>query len=143
MSIKLIYAKYSLYFNLAGGVIAGVPTVYAANEWYEHRIRTKIEREQHINNNDLRINLLVGKVDTVLYVQKLQIENQAILDGKLDTIRKMSLTVKNIVKEHIISQAKDKDAILKAVRDFGPYYNMNIEKKKTFYNQTLSYILNQ
>ena len=87
------------------------------------------KKQAHNTKNDEKIEWLVKQMDTVLRVQKVQLDNQAILDTKIDSLRNMTITVKNIVKEHIIIQAKDKFAIIKAVQDFGPYYNFKYEKK--------------
>jgi hypothetical protein len=107
LKLKLFIAKFSLFFEITGGLIVGIPALYGASNWYENHLRNKIAKEQHIANNDKKLNAIGTKLDSISqYIIKLETIRE-----EVSKVKEITIKTNKALEEHIKKSPNKQDII--------------------------------
>jgi hypothetical protein len=134
IKLKLFFTKFALLFKVTGIIAAAVPTIYGTDLWLEKHYNSKLIVQQENINDKQELKRIASKLDTMLYVQKIQIDNQSVLSHQINNANDKMDVYGNVLKKHVTESAKSQKDLLQSVKDFGPYWNMNNEKKNNKLN---------
>jgi hypothetical protein len=68
---------------------------------------------------------LLPKIDTLIKNQNIVLVNQQQLKSSIDSNRFEIKVYGSILKRHVIKESKTKEDLLNAIKNFGPYWNVN------------------
>ena len=68
---------------------------------------------------------LLPKIDTLIKNQNIVLVNQQQLKSSIDSNRFEIKVYGSILKSHVIKESKTKEDLLNAIKNFGPYWNVN------------------